>query len=245
MASVAGLGRFAIFVSRVVRATATHRVPWRESLEQAYTIGVRSLPILLVISAFIGTNLTLQGYAAFKPMGGQHMVGMFVALGGLREMAPIMVAAMVAAKAGTEMASAIAVMRTREQIDALEVMAVDPYWTLVTPRFLGIMLVLPPLTMISNYTLILSGWLVATLQLGLSGDDFLYHAARVSNVEDLGYGVIKAAVFSAVICLVSTYHGFTSRPGPVGVGRATNTAVVMSAVVCSILNYALSELMYG
>lgn len=241
---IASLGRFGIFTGRVVQATFTHPVPWREVIFEGYRIGVRSLPVLLIISIFVGTNLAIQGYLAMKAMGAQHMVGMFVALGGMREMAPIMVAAMVAAKAGTEMASQLAMMRIREQIDALEVMAVNPYWILVTPRLLGIFLVLPPLLMISNFALLGAGWTVSVFQLGISSSDYLYYAASVVKLADLGFGVLKAAAFAAVISLVSTFYGFHARAGATGVGRATNRAVVVSAVVCAILNYVLSEIFF-
>lgn len=243
--TVASFGRFGLFVAAFARATATRPPPIARSVEEAYRIGVLSLPILLIISTFVGTNLALQGYNAFVPLGGQKLVGMFVALAGVREMAPIMVAAMVASKAGTEMASQIAVMRIREQIDALEVMAINPHWYLVTPRFFGILLVLPALTMISIFTLLASSYAVSTVQLGLSGHDFLQFAAQSTRLVDFWYCTVKSFVFGTIICLVSCYYGFTSAPGPSGVGQATNAAVVVSACFCAVINYLLSQVLYG
>ena len=245
MNALATVGRFGLFVATVARATATHRPPVLASIEEAYKIGVRSLPILLIISTFVGTNLALQGYNAFKPLGGQSLVGMFVALAGVREMAPIMVASMVAAKAGTEMASQIAVMRIREQIDALEVMAVNPHWYLVTPRFAGILLVIPALTILSVFTLLLSSYSVSVFQLGLNGDEFLSYVQQTMSMMDFVYTSIKSLVFGAIICLVSCFYGFYSKPGADGVGAATNSSVVVSAVLCASLNYLLSEILYG
>lgn len=239
------LGQFGIFAARVVRSTLTNPLPIARTLEEAYRIGVRSLPILLVISFFVGTNLALQGYVAFAPMGAQQMLGMFVGLAGVRELAPIMVAAMVSAKAGTEMASQIAVMRIREQIDALEVMAVDPYVYLVTPRFLGIVLVLPALTILSIATLIGSAWLVTVYQLHEPGMPFLALVWHTTSGTDLAVAGVKGALFGSIICAVSCFCGFTSPPGPAGVGKATNAAVVISAVCCAILNYFVSEVAYG
>lgn len=233
------------FVALFIRGTLQNRPPIARSIEEAYKIGVFSLPILLIISAFVGTNLALQGYNAFVPLGGQKLVGMFVALAGVREMAPIMVAAMIASKAGTEMASQIAVMRIRSQIDALEVMAIDPYWFLVTPRFFGILLVLPALTILSIFTLLGSSYLVAVYQLGLNGHEFIALAAQQTHPIDLVFGSIKSMIFGTITCLVSCYFGFSSAPGPSGVGQATNSAVVVSAMAAAILNYFLSELMYG
>lgn len=236
---------FARFVVDCAISSVTHPLPVRRTLDEAHRIGVRSLPILLVVSTFVGTNLAVQGHHAFAPMGGSSMVGMFVSLAGVREMAPIMVSSMVAAKAGTEMASQIAVMRIQEQIDALEVMAIDPYWFLVTPRMLGILLVLPALTTLSIAVLLLAAYAVAVGQLGLPAAVFLEQAAAGMSPGDLVSCNVKAGVFAVVICLVSCFYGFRSGSGATGVGQATNLAVVVSAVVCAVLNYLLSELLFG
>jgi phospholipid/cholesterol/gamma-HCH transport system permease protein len=239
------IGRFGIFTFRFLKVMFRHRPPIRRTFNEAYRIGVLSLPVLLTIAAFVGTNLTMQGYHAFKPMGGERMVGMFVGLAGVRELAPIIAAAMIAAKVGTEMASEIAVMRIREEIDALSVMAVNPYWYLVTPRILATILVLPALTILSIYGMLVASYMVAVYQLGLNGQEFIEFLQRGATVTDLAYGAMKSIVFGIIICLVSCYCGFNSKPGPRGVGSATNSAVVTSAVVCVMVNYIISELVYG
>jgi phospholipid/cholesterol/gamma-HCH transport system permease protein len=152
---------------------------------------------------------------------------------------------MVAAKAGTEMASQLSVMRIREQIDALEVMAVDPLAWLVAPRLLGIMLVLPALTIVSIFVMVGMGWVVAVFQLGLNGHTFLQLAADGVAPIDFVYGELKGLAFGLVICTVSCWYGLTCGDGPTGVGQATNRAVVTASVICVSLNYFLSELMYG
>ena len=242
---VASLGDYGLFLYDFAVAVVRHGVPWREIVAQAYAIGVRSLPILLVIASFVGTNLALQGHAAFHALGGERLVGMFVSLAGVRELAPMIAASMVAAKAGTEMASQIAVMRIREQIDALEVMAVNSLAWLVAPRLGGILLVLPALTLIAIFSMVGSGYLVAVHQLGISGHSFMAFATEGVGVADLWYGVVKAMVFGLVIVTVSCWYGFRATSGPEGVGRATNLAVVTSAIACVAINYFLSELLYG
>lgn len=242
---LAAIGRFAFFCARFGRAVLRHGLPRHETIHEAYKIGVRSLPILLTISVFVGTNLALQGYNALKPMSGQRLVGMFVGLAGVRELAPIIAAAMVAAKGGTEMASQIGVMRIREQIDALEVMAVNPYAWLVAPRLLGILVVLPALTVLAIGVTLVSAYGVSVWQLGLNGTVFLEFARQGIRPPDFLYASIKALFFGVIICTVSCYQGFTCESGPEGVGRATNQAVVISAVLCVFLNYFLSDLFYG
>jgi phospholipid/cholesterol/gamma-HCH transport system permease protein len=242
---LAGIGQYGLWVARFVRAVITHGPPKGQTLHEAYRIGVKSLPILVIISAFVGTNLALQGYNAFKPIGGQRLVGMFVALAGVREMAPIIAAAMIAAKAGTEMASQIGIMRIREQIDALEVMAVNPLAYLVAPRMIGIMLMLPALTIIAIFVMLTAAYTVSVYQLGLPGHEFIHFASEIIEPVDFLYGAIKAMFFGLIICTISCYHGFHCGKGPEGVGAATNRAVVTSSVICIVLNYFVSELLYG
>ncbi len=245
MAFVAACGRFGLFLAAFVNASWRRPPPPGQVLNEAYRIGVRSLPVLVIIAVFVGTNLALQGYKAFAPLGGQRLVGMFVATAGIREMAPVIAAAMIAAKAGTEMASQIAVMRIREQIDALEVMAVDPLWYLILPRLLGIMLVLPALTIVAIFVTLASSYLVTIWQLNLSGAVFVEFAREAISGIDFIYCMIKGLAFGIIIALVSCFFGFNAGNGPEGVGRATNGAVVTVSVVVVFLNYLLSEVFYG
>ncbi|MEC7240042.1 MAG: ABC transporter permease [Myxococcota bacterium] len=245
MQALRSVGRFARFCAQFFREGLTRRPPEGEVFREAYNIGVRSLPILLIISAFVGTNLTLQGHHAFEPIGGQNLVGMFVGLAGVRELAPIIAASMVAAKAGTEMASQVAVMRSREEIDALEVMGINSRWYLIAPKFLGILLVMPVLTTLAIYGMLASAYAVAVYQLGLNGSEFVAFIFDVTETRDLLIGNIKALFFGAVICLICCYNGYNSEPGPKGVGSATNRAVVTAAVACVLLNYLISEIAYA
>lgn len=242
---LAELGRYSLFVRDLFVATARHGVSARSVMENAFKIGIQSLPVLLVIAGFVGSNLTLQGWTALSTLGGQRMVGMLVGLAGVRELGPILAASMVAAKAGTEMSSQVGVMRISEQLDALEVMGVNPLAHIIAPRLLGIVLVLPALTVIAVFVLLAAAWAAAVLQLGLSSEAFFYHAVEGIAPMDFVYGQVKGMIFGLVICTVSCWFGFTCGSGPEGVGRATNRAVVTSAVLCVLLNYLLSEVMYG
>ncbi len=241
---LAATGRFALFCGSVF-GVLFRRPPKGEVARVAFEMGFAALPILLVIGAFVGTNLSLQGFYAFQPLGGQDLVGMFVGLAGVRELAPIIASAMIAAKLGTEMASQLAVMRGGDQIDALEVMGVDPTWYLVAPRFWGMLLVMPALTIIATVTMLASAWAVAVHQLGLNGHTFLELAAQAAQPRDFLFGALKSVVFGDIICLVACWCGFEAERGPEGVGAATNRAVVTAAVVCVLLNYFFSELLYG
>jgi len=239
------IGAYGLFFSDCMVSSARHGVRWSRVIEEGYKLGVRAFPVLAVMAIFVGTNLAIQGYSAFTNLGAGSLLGMFVALGGVREVCPILAATMIAAKGGTEMTAHLAVMRTKEQIDALDVMAVDPRAELITPSLLAIMLVLPALTIIAIALSVAAAYTVAVLQLHVSGGDFLYHCLSNFNTYDLTVALVKSSLFGLVIATVSGYFGFFSERGPAGVGRSTNRAVVTMCVVCVSLNFLLSAVAYG
>ena len=173
------------------------------------------------------------------------MVGMFVSMAGVREICPLLAGVMVAAKTGTEMTAKLAVMRTREQIDALEVMAVNPYAELVTPSFFAVLICLPALTLIGLMVSLGSAYGVSVWQLGVSPGEYSdYVWSNISRL-DLLNAVVKSLVYAVVISTVSGYFGFFSKRGPRGVGEATNSAVVTMCIVCIGATYLLTALFYG
>lgn len=238
-------GAYGLFFYDCVVSSARHGVRWSRVMEESYKLGWRAFPVLAVMAIFVGTNLAIQGFTAFTNLGAGSLLGMFVALAGVREVCPILAATMIAAKGGTEMTAQLAVMRTKEQIDALDVMAVDPRAELVTPSLIAIMIVLPALTIIAIALSIGSAFMVAVLQLHVGAGDFLYHCLGNFTVYDLWIATAKSVVFGAVIATVSGYFGFFSEHGPAGVGRSTNKAVVTMCVVCVSLNFLLSAIAYG
>ena len=244
-AFVQRVGAYGLFFSDCVVSTWRHGVRWNRVMAEAQKLGVGAFPVLATMAIFVGTNLAIQGDAAFSQLGARSLVGMFVALGGVREVCPLLAATMVAAKAGTEMTAQLAVMRTKEQIDALEVMAVDPRAELVTPPLLGIMICLPALTIISIALSLIAATGVAVWQLGLEQGDFLMYLLGNITVFDLGAAMLKSLVFGAIIATVSGYFGFYSERGPRGVGRATNQAVVTMCIVCISVNFLLTSMLYG
>lgn len=238
-------GAYGLFFYECFWSSARHGLRWSRLIDEARRLGVGSFVVLATMAVFVGTNLAIQGHAAFSALGAQSLVGMFVALGGVREVCPLLAATMVAAKAGTEMTAQLAVMRSKEQIDALEVMAIDPRAELVTPSVLAIMVILPALTIISVAISIASAVVVAILQLGLESGEFMFFLMDNIGIWDLVAAMVKSLCFGAIIATVSGYFGFHSERGPAGVGRATNRAVVTMCVLCISLNFFLSASFYG
>ena len=245
MNGLRAIGAYAYFFRDCVRSAFRNGVPWDRLVEETYKLGIRSFPVLFTMAMFVGSNIAIQGHAAFSTLGAGNLVGMFVALAGVREVCPLLAATMVAAKAGTELAAQLAVMRTKEQIDALEVMAIDPRSELVAPGILAIMIALPALTVITIFVAIAAALGVAVFQLGVDQGEFLSFLVGYLTAYDLFAATFKSLFFGIIIATVSGYFGFFSERGPRGVGKATNRAVVTMCIVIITLNFALTSLLYG
>lgn len=244
LANLAGLGAAARFSFRAVAALPRSIREPRLFLDELHFIAVGSLPVVGITAVFAGTVLAVQGYATFRQFGAQDMVGLFVALAGIREMAPILAAAMVAAKAGAAITSDLAAMKNAQQLDAMEVMAVDPMERLVAPKLLAALVALPALTVIASFLTLCSAGVVAVGQLGVESAWFLSNVETYLGPNDLYKGVVKALVFGVVIWATSCWQGFAAGPGPEGVGAATNRAIVIEVLVCLVLNVVLTAALY-
>ena len=242
---IADIGRITLFIATALRRGFSQPPAWGPVVDEMYNVGVRALPVLVAVSVFVGSNVALQGYHVFKSLGGQSLVGMFVAIAGVRELAPLVAAMIIAAKTGTEMTTTIAMMRITEQIDALEVMAIDPYWYLVAPRLIGITLIVPILTTLAVFICFMTGLAVSVTQLGVDVGTFLQSATAYVSFQDILFGFLKGIVFGMIIGAVSCYFGFNSQRGPLGIGRAANRSVVTMIVVNAVANYFLSQVLYG
>lgn len=242
---LATLGKMNIFVTKMLRVLLTTKLPLNVVLEQMYLIGVKTLPVLAAVCIFVGSNVAIVGYNIFKQFGGQDLIGTYVGLSCIREMAPILVGAIMAAKPGTDISATIATMRVKEQIDALEVMAVDPFWFLILPRMVAFILVSPILVIFSDFLCVGSGYLVSVFQLKVNAGKFIDDMVTYLQVADFFKGMVKGFVSSTLVCIISCFFGYYSAPGPKGVSKAINVSVVLESSLIVIVNYFLTELMYG
>lgn len=238
------IGRLGLFFLRTLRACLAFRWPRGEFINQMVEVGLDSLPVLAGVSLFIGMSVALEGYSVFSRFGGENMIGAFVGMSLLRELCPAIAAGILTAKAGTRIAAALGLMRIKQQIDALEVMAVDPMSYLVAPRFLAMLLMIPCLILVSDVTALLAGFAVNTWQLGLDPGAFMRYLQDFVSFQDILNGMVKGLFFGAVIATLACYFGFGAEQGPEGVGRATNRTVVYSGVLTIIVNLILTDIMY-
>ena len=220
------------------------RRPWRVGLfvQQLENVGVGSLFIVTLTGFFVGAVLSLQGIHAFGLFSAETLVGATVELSLARELAPVFAAIMLAARTGSAIATELGTMRVTEQIDALETMAVDSRQYLIVPRALAGMVMLPLLTLIFNAVGLFGAYLVAVASAGMSGADFQARIPMFTEPEDIVMGLVKAAVFGYVVCLVAAQRGYHAEGGAAGVGVATTRAVVGGCISILAIDYCLTAL---
>lgn len=240
----AEVGRFAYFVAETFRNLFYKKFYFLNLIDEMNTIGSRSLLVLAPVSVFVGMNLCVEGFIFFKKFGAQDLVGMFVAVANIRELSPLIAGLITGAKAGTQMAARIATMRITQQVDAMEVIGVNPYAYMIIPRVIAAILVMPFLVVVAYFVSTLSAYLVAVYQLGLNGDAFMNLVFANITMQDMYKGMIKGAVFGGIIATVSCYSGYTASGGARGVGAATNLAVVRMSTAVVFFNIFLTEWMF-
>lgn len=238
--NIAGLGRWCRFAWDTT--VWSFRPPFRfhHCFKQMEFIGVQSLPIILLTGLFTGMVFALQTGKTFALFKMQNLVGATVGLALTREIGPVFAALMVTARACSAMAAEIGTMRVTEQIDALQTMSVDPHQYLVFPRVLGCIVMVPLLDMVFNFIGLVGAYLVGIGLLDIPTGPFLHHLYWYVDPEDIHGGLLKAGFFGFFIAMISCYKGFYTQGGAEGVGRATTSAVVVSAVTILIADYFLT-----
>ncbi len=238
---------FAVFVRHAAAAQFSSLPRGRILAEQLYRAGVGSMALLTVLTVFAGLNLSVQSYSTFERFGGQDFLGMFAGIGGVRELYPVMAAIVCGARIGADLAASLANMKISEQVEALEVMAVDPLRYLVAPRLWAVTLALPLLCGYADVVGIAASYYGAVHQLGLDGGTFVSQIELHVGLSDLLVGVFKGLIFGWLIALIACFHGYRAakKDGAEGVGIATNRAIVHGAVMCIVLNLVISWLLYG
>lgn len=241
--ALAGLGHYTRFCVQGVAAIP--RMDLGEFSTQAWLMGVGSLLVMVAVCSFAGAMLTVQGFASLRAFGTPELLGMFVALSGVREVFPLVGAGCLGAKVGSAVAAEVATMRLGQQLDALDVMAVDPMRFVVAPRMVAAALMTPLLVGVGLMAGLASSYLIATLQLGVDPGAFSVRVMENLAARDILAGLLKALAFGCLTGSLACWHGFAAAGGPQSVGRAANLTVVQSMVVGAMVNLLISHLFYG
>jgi len=216
----------------------------RVIFKQMEFVGVNSIFVVLITGAFTGMVFALQSYYGFRMFRGESLVGATVALAVTRELGPVFTALMVTGRVGSAMTAEIGTMRVTEQIDALHTMSVNPIHYLVMPRIVAAVLMLPVLTIVSDFIGIVGGYFVGVNLLKINSGIFMAKIIELVELDDILNGLIKAAFFGLILSLIGCYKGMNTTGGAEGVGKATTQSVVLSSVTIFISDYFLTSFMF-
>lgn len=215
---------------------------WDDVAIQMDIIGVGSLPIVILTGFFSGLVITMQMSRALSGYGATGQVGPIVIITLVRELGPVLTAVAVAGRNASGIASELGSMKVSEQIDAMRALGTDPIQKLVTPRLIATCIMLPQLTIVSDFVGMIGGALIASLTLGLSSGEYWTPAYQTLEYNDVVQGLLKPFVFAFVISLVGCFYGLKTSGGTQGVGRATTQAVVVALIWVFVLTAFITRI---
>lgn len=211
---------------------------------QMVFIGVRATPMVALTAFSIGVTLAMQAAHSLQQMGAELYVPDLVTLSILRELGPILIAVIVIGRSCSAVAAELGTMKVSEEIEALEVMAINPIQYLVVPRFLAMMIMLPALTIFGNYIGVVGGWAVCRFALNFNTAGFIMRAVESADTWDLYSGVIKSVVFAWIIITIACNAGLNVDGGAEGVGQATTASVVQGLLAMLVTNAILTGIFF-
>ncbi len=218
---------------------------YRESVyRQMYICGIQTIPVTLVVSIFTGVILALNGGLSLQEIDQEELIGRIVAVSMVREMGPFMTALILAASVGSGIAAELGTMKVSEEIDALEIMSIDPARFLVLPRLIAMAIMTPVLTVYTSLVGIVGGAVISYAQFDVSFQRFRTDALDYLTLKDVNTGVLKAVIFGIVIAIVGCSQGLRARGGAIGVGQATRKSVVYSYLLIIILGYYITFIFF-
>jgi len=226
-----------------LRLTFTSPPRWRHISGQMFSMGVLSVPVVLVTGAFMGMVVAAQSYYLLHKISMETAIGPLVSLSMTNELGPVITGVILAGRVGASMAAELGTMKVTEQIDALRAMATSPTRYLVVPRFISGVLMVSVLTAFAVFIGIAGGFLVAVCLKGVNAAYFLKLMYRYTDAGDVRVGLIKSAVFGAIIVIVACHRGFAAEGGAEGVGKAATRTVVISCIAILIVDFFLDMLL--
>jgi phospholipid/cholesterol/gamma-HCH transport system permease protein len=238
------VGGLSVMLWRLLGTLPQILISIRLVLYQMLAMGVRSLPLIILTSVFTGAVSAWQAAYQFQNFVPMRYLGTAVGKAVVIELAPVLTALVVAGRVGASIAAELGTMRVTEQIDALEVMGIDPVRYLVMPRVVSGAVMLPVLVLFSDFIAIMGALVVAVVMVHLPATTFLNGVKLFFHMSDMYAGLFKAAIFGIIISLIGCYQGFQTRGGAEGVGRSTTGAVVIASVLILISDYLIATALF-
>ena len=245
MYALARMGRLAIFgLSAFSHMVRPPYYP-REFANALLNIGWLSLPVVGLTAVFTGGALALQIYSGGARFNAEAVVPQIVAIGMVRELGPVLVGLMIAARVTSSIAAEIATMKVTEQIDALVTLSTHPMKYLVAPRVLAALITVPLLVGVGDIIGIAGGYVVAVQNLGFNAAAYLQNTVDFLEIRDVTSSLAKGAVFGVIAALMGCYYGMDSGRGAQGVGRATKGSVETAAILILAANFVLTGVFFS
>ncbi|MDZ4322838.1 MAG: ABC transporter permease [Alphaproteobacteria bacterium] len=241
---LASTGRLTLFLANSLVQGLQPPYYFRQMLRQFWEIGYLSLPVVGLTAFFTGMVLALQSYTGFSRFNAEGAIASVVALSMTRELGPVLAGLMISGRIGGAMAAEIGTMRVTEQLDALVTLSTNPQKYLIAPRLLAGVTMLPLLVLVADAIGIFGGYIVSVYRLDFNPAIYAKQTFDFIQMGDVTSGLIKAAFFGFIITSMGCYHGFNSKGGAQGVGRATTYAVVSSSILILVANYFLTALLF-
>lgn len=238
------IGRMGLFLAKAFLCAITPPLKFSWVIKQVWFIGFQSTLVIILTGAFSGMVLGLQGFYTLNRFGSTALLGPMVALSLIKELGPVLTALMVTGRAGSAMTAEIGIMRTSEQIDAMEIMGLNPFRYLIVPKLIAGIFVLPLLTAIFNVVGIFGGYLIGGKLLGIGEGTYFGEMANYVRIEDVLEGIYKSLSFGVIITWVCCYKGYSAGFGAEGVSKATTQAVVLSSVLVLFWDYIMTSLLF-
>lgn len=245
MGAMASLGSLVQFAGQSVAHVVLPPFYGRQCVKQMVIIGYYSLPVVGLTAVFTGMVLALQSYTGFSRFSAEAAIPNIVVLAVTRELGPVLAGLMVSGRVGASIAAEIGTMRVTEQIDALITLTTHPFKYLIVPRVVAGVVVLPVLVLVADIIGVMGGFLVSVFRLDFNGAVYLANTWEFLRFNDVASGLVKASVFGFIITVMGCYHGFYSKGGAEGVGRATTLAVVNGSILILFFNYILTGIFFA
>ena len=238
------LGRYFLMLKSMFTKPENGKMYWKEFMHQCVEIGVGSLPIVIIISLFLGAVTTVQtAYQLVSPLVPQSTIAQIVRDSMILELSPTVLSIVLAGVIGSKIASELGNMRISEQIDALEIMGINTHTYLIFPKILGALIVIPGLVVISAVLGIWGGRMAGELTGILATDIFDMGLRENFSPFNVTFALTKAYTFAFLISSISAYFGFYIKGGALEIGRASTRAVVISCILILVADYVLAALM--
>ena len=239
---IGSLGRFTVFHLDVLKLSFSRPFRYKEIMQQTEFIGINSFLVIFLTAFFTGMVEAIQLYNGFHKFGIENFMGYTIFLSICKELGPVFATLMVISRAVSAMAAELGTMKVTEQIDALDVMAVNSRQYLIVPRMIAMIISLPILILMFDTIANVGAYIISIYVLDVNSTAYLDTIRQLVEYKDFTQGVIKGIVFGYLIAAIGTYVGYHTKGGAKGVGQSTTMAVVLASITIFIADYLLSAI---